>query len=83
MRAFIVLRLIFPYHTIPRLARKTSPKLPILCRLGSKTTTQSINQSIHSPVVSSKEMLWRLAFISKIGATAYLLTYLLTYHDRE
>jgi len=47
MRAFVVLGLVF--HTKPRYwLGKTSPKRPILCRVGRKTTTQSINQSIKS-----------------------------------
>jgi len=39
--AFVVLGLVFPYQ-VERLAWGTSPKLPILCRVGCKTLTQSI-----------------------------------------
>jgi len=37
MRAFVVLHLVFPYQT-KRLAWRTSQKLPILCRVGHKTS---------------------------------------------
>jgi len=44
MRAFVVLGLVF-FHTKPRdWLGKTSPKSPILCRAGRKTTTQPVNQ---------------------------------------
>jgi len=36
MCAFVVLGLVFPYQA-KRLAWRTSPKWPILCRLGCKT----------------------------------------------
>jgi len=44
MRAFVVLGLVF-FHTKPKdCLGETSPKLPVLCRVGRKTTThQSIN----------------------------------------
>jgi len=45
MCAFVVLGLVFPYKA-KRLACGTSPKWPILCRVGHKTLTQSINQSM-------------------------------------
>ena len=38
-----MLCLVFPYHA-KRLARGTSPKWPILCRVGCKTTTQSMRK---------------------------------------
>jgi len=41
---FVVLGLVFPYQA-KRLAWGTSPKWPILCRMGHKTTTQSIKQT--------------------------------------
>jgi len=44
MRAFVVLGFVFPYQA-KRLAWRTSPKWPILCRVGCKTTTQSISPS--------------------------------------
>jgi len=52
MRAFVVLYLLlFPFHTKLRdWLGETSPKWPILCRVGRKTTTQSINQSINQSV---------------------------------
>jgi len=40
MCAFVVLGLLFPYQA-RRLAWGTSLKLPVLCRVGCKTTTQS------------------------------------------
>jgi len=44
MRAFVVLGLFF-FHTKPRdWLGETSPKWPVLCRVGRKTTTQSISQ---------------------------------------
>jgi len=49
MCAFVVLGLVFPYQA-KRLAWGTSPKWPILCRVGCKTTTQSI---ISKPVCFS------------------------------
>jgi len=42
MCAFVVLHLVFP-HQAKRLAWGTSPKWPVLCWVGRKTTTQSIN----------------------------------------
>jgi len=36
MCAFVVLGFVFPYQA-KRLALETSPKLPILCRVGRKT----------------------------------------------
>jgi len=42
MCAFIVLSFVFPCQA-KRLAQRTSPKWPILCRVGRKTLTQSIN----------------------------------------
>jgi len=41
MCAFVLLGLVFAYQA-NRLAWETSPKLPVLCRVGYKTTTQSI-----------------------------------------
>jgi len=41
MCPFVVLCLVFPYQA-KRLAWRTSPKWPILCRVGHKTTTQSV-----------------------------------------
>jgi len=41
MCAFVVLGLVFP-HQAKRLACRTSPIWPILCRAGRKTLTQSI-----------------------------------------
>jgi len=43
MCAFVVLGFVFPYQA-KRLAWGTSPKWPILYRVGRKTLTQSINQ---------------------------------------
>jgi len=43
MCAFDVLGLVFPYQA-KRLAWGMSPKSPILCRVGRKILTQSINQ---------------------------------------
>jgi len=45
MCAFVVLGLVFPYQA-RRLAWRTSPKWPILCRVGCKTTTQSIMRKL-------------------------------------
>jgi len=45
MRAFVVLGFVFPYQA-KRLAWGTSPKLPILCRVGRKTLTQSIKSCV-------------------------------------
>jgi len=42
MCAFVVLGLVFPYQA-KRLAWGMSLKWPILCRVGCKATTQSIN----------------------------------------
>jgi len=47
MCAFVVLDLVFPYQDT-RLAWGTSPKWPVLCWVGRKTLTQSVNQSEHS-----------------------------------
>jgi len=47
MRAFVVLGLVFPYQA-KRLAWRTSPKWPILCQVGCKTLTRSINQKVRS-----------------------------------
>jgi len=41
MCAFVELGLVFPHQ-----AKGTSPKWPILCRVGRRTTTPSINQSV-------------------------------------
>jgi len=41
MRAYVVLGLVFPYQ-VNRLAWETSPKWRMLCRVGRKTTAQSI-----------------------------------------
>jgi len=43
MRALVVLGFVFP-HQAKRLAWRTSPKWPILCRVGRKTLAQSINK---------------------------------------
>ena len=49
MRAFVVLCLVF-LLTKPRdWLGETFPKWPMLCRVGRKTTTQSINQSVFVP----------------------------------
>jgi len=49
MRAFVVLCLVF-LLTKPRdWLGETFPKWPMLCRVGRKTTTQSINQSMFVP----------------------------------
>jgi len=45
MCAFVVLGLVFPYQA-KRLAWGTSPIWPVLCWVGRKTLTQSINQSV-------------------------------------
>jgi len=50
MCAYVVLGFVFPYQA-KLLACRTSPKWPILCRVGCKTTTQSINQSIKQTIV--------------------------------
>jgi len=42
MRAFVVLGFVFPYQA-KRLAWGTSLKWPILCRMGRKALTQSVN----------------------------------------
>jgi len=42
MCAFVVLGFVFPFQA-KRLAWGTYPKWPIFCRVGHKTTTQSIN----------------------------------------
>jgi len=52
MCAFVVLGLVFPYHA-KRLARRTSPKWPILCRVGRKKHS-SINQSCFTLSTSSQ-----------------------------
>ena len=47
MRGFVVLGLVF-FHIKPRdWLGETSPKWPISCRAGRKTTTQSINLNVH------------------------------------
>jgi len=50
MHAFVVLGLVFPCQA-KTLAWGTSPKWPILCRVGRKTLTQSINSACCSVVV--------------------------------
>jgi len=45
MRAFVVLDLVFVHTELRDRLGKTSPKWPILYRMGRKTTTQSINQA--------------------------------------
>jgi len=46
MCASVVLDLVFFFSTMPRdWLRRTSPKWPILCRVGCKTLTQPISQS--------------------------------------
>jgi len=42
MHAFVVLGFVIPYQA-KRLACRMSPKWPILCQVGSKTLTPSIN----------------------------------------
>ena len=42
VRAFLVLGLVLP-HQAKRLAGGTSPKWPVLCRVGHKTLTQALN----------------------------------------
>jgi len=46
MYAFVMLGVVFPYQ-VKRLARGTSPKWAILCRVGRKTTTQSVVSVYH------------------------------------
>jgi len=48
MFAVVVFDLVFQYSTKERdWLGRTSPKWPILCRVGRKTLTQSINQSFY------------------------------------
>ena len=68
MCAFVVLGLpvVFPYQA-NRLSLGTSPKWPILCWVGRKTLTQSINQSLWGFVRGSplrdfcSQTMWRTA----------------------
>jgi len=65
MRAFVVLGVVF-FHSKPRdWLGETSVKLPILCRVGRKTTihNQSINQQVNFKNCSESCMLFNLNFV--------------------
>ena len=58
--------ILFFFHTNPRdWLREMFPKWPILCRVGRKTTTQSINQSVLSHCLpANRKGLWPVAWLS-------------------
>ena len=56
MYAFVVLGLVCPYQA-KRLAWGTSPKWPVLCRVGRKTTTQSVNQQCKHHLCSTSVLI--------------------------
>jgi len=57
-----VLGLVFPYQA-RRLAWGTSPKWPVLCRVGRITGTQSINQSI---IMDRSDAVFVLVFCDRV-----------------
>ena len=62
MYAFLALGLVFPYQA-KRLAWGTSPKWPVLCWVGCKTTTQSMLQIRWAYLLTSRVLcsVWVLA----------------------
>jgi len=68
MCAFVVLRLVFPCQG-KRLAWRTSPKWPILCRVGRKTTAQSINYECLHQIIEFDNLLHADILIVLIGWT--------------
>jgi len=59
MRAFVVLEIYF-FHTKPRdWLAETSLKWPVLCRVGYKTTTQSVSMKIPASLIAYLLCSWQ------------------------